>query len=142
MVPGLACAAAALLVASPFLPWFATDIGPPFAAASSSGWEATDVARIVLFLGVLVLAANAALVLDALERVVLEDRTALVLAWSATGLACGAVLLIAYRLVVLPEPAEFLSRDFGLYVAAAAAVASAALSAAGILARAPVVPRR
>ena len=142
MVPGAACVAAAAVAASPFLPWFATDIGPPFAASSSSGWEATGIARIVLVLGVLVFAANAALVLDALERIALEDRTALVLAWAATVLACVAVLLVAYRLVVLPEPAEFLSRDIGLYVAVVAAVASAALSAAGILARAPVVPRR
>ena len=39
------------------------------------------------------------------------------------GLFGSAGALVAYRMLVLPEPAEFLSRQFGLWVGLAAAAA-------------------
>ena len=38
------------------------------------------------------------------------------------GAAPSPPSLVGYRLLVMPEPAEFLSRQFGLYLAAAAAI--------------------
>ena len=38
------------------------------------------------------------------------------------GASVIAAILIGYRLFVLPEPAEFLSREIGVYLAAAGAV--------------------
>ena len=41
-----------------------------------------------------------------------------------TGTAGGALVLVGFRTLVKPEPAEFLSRQAGLYLALAAAGAA------------------
>ena len=44
------------------------------------------------------------------------------MAWAVLGASVIAGILVGYRLLVLPEPAEFLSREIGVYLAAAGAV--------------------
>jgi hypothetical protein len=141
-VPAAAAACAAVLAASPFLPWFATDIGPPFAPESTSGWEATGVARIVLGLAALALAANLLLAFEAAGRIILDARGALGLAGIAAAAGALALVLVGYRLLVLPEPAEFLARDIGLYVALGAAAGATALSVAQLPPRVATAPSR
>lgn len=140
--PVAAAACAMVLVASPFLPWFATEIGPPFAPESTSGWNGTGIAKIVLGLGVVALLASVALALEALGHVSLEDRAALSASWIATGASGAALCLVGYRLAILPEPAEFLSRAVGMYVAAGAAAGCAVLSGLQISPRAADAARR
>lgn len=117
---GLVCGAA--LVLGVLLPWYATNLGPPFSATSASGWEATTIARVALVLGV-VLAASAALtLLDARGAFPLAAHHADALAWMMVVVSAIALVLVGYRLLVMPEPAEFLSRQIGVYLAATAAV--------------------
>ena len=40
-----------------FLPWYATNLGPPFAPESVAGWEATNVAKTSVVMGVIVAVA-------------------------------------------------------------------------------------
>jgi hypothetical protein len=43
-------------------------------------------------------------------------------AWVVIAASTIAAVLVGYRLLVMPEPAEFLSRQIGVYLAAAGAV--------------------
>lgn len=117
---GVVCGVA--IVVGVLLPWYATNLGPPFSATSASGWEATGIARVALVMGVVLALASAATVLDERGALTLSQRAADALAWTMVGSAALAVGLVGYRFLVLPEPAEFLSRQFGLYLAAGAAV--------------------
>lgn len=117
---GMVCGAA--LVVGVLLPWYATNLGPPFSATSASGWEATTIARVALALGVVLVAAAVAVVLDERGAVSLSTRQADALAWTMVVAAALAAALVGYRFLVMPEPAQFLSRQFGLYLAAAASV--------------------
>lgn len=117
---GLVCGAA--LVLGVLLPWYATNLGPPFSATSASGWEATTIARVALVLGVVLAAAATLSVLDARGAFPLPAHQADALAWVMVVASAIALVLVGYRLLVMPEPAEFLSRQIGLYLAAAAAV--------------------
>jgi hypothetical protein len=117
---GLLCGVA--VVVGVLLPWYATNLGPPFSATSASGWDATSVARVALVLGVVLAAAAAAIVLEERGVVELSARQADALAWTMVVSSALAAGLVGYRFLVMPEPAEFLSRQFGLYLAAAAAI--------------------
>ena len=108
MISGIA------IVVAAFLPWYATNLGPPFAPESVAGWEATNVAKTSVVMGVIVAVASAAAAVEA--------RGGLRLGSSAGDATVIAAILIGYRLFVLPEPAEFLSRQIGVYLAAAGAV--------------------
>ncbi len=46
-----------------------------------------------------------------------------------------AAVAVGYRLLIMPEPAEFLSRQIGIYVAAAAAVGGILAGLAAIATR-------
>ena len=112
-----------LIVVAAFLPWYATNLGPPFSAESVAGWEATNVARASVFMGAVVAVASAVAALEArgglrlgplggrrgglgrARRLGHRRRSS----W-ATGSWCS------------PSPAEFLSRQIGVYLAAAGAV--------------------
>jgi hypothetical protein len=111
-----------LLVVSVFLPWYATNLGPPFSAVSASGWDATIVARLALAAGAVVLVASAALALEERGALRLSAQTGDALARGVVAAGALAVLLIAVRFVWMPDPAEFLSRQIGLYLAGAAAI--------------------
>ncbi len=111
-----------LLVVSVFLPWYATNLGPPFSAVSASGWEATIVARLALAAGAVVLVASIALALEERGALPLSVATGDALARGVVAAGVLAVLLIGVRFVWMPDPAEFLSRQIGLYLAGAAAI--------------------
>lgn len=111
-----------LLVASVFMPWYATNLGPPFSATSASGWDATAFAKIALLGGLVLLGACVLALLDERDVVPLAPRHAEWLAWAAIAGAAIALLAIAFRTIWLPEPAEFLSRQVGLYLAGACAL--------------------
>ena len=111
-----------VLVIAVFLPWYATNLGPPFSATSASGWDSTNLARVALAMGVVLAAAAAAVVLDERGVISLDPRHGDALAWVVVGAATIALVAVGYRLLVMPEPAEFLSRQIGLYLATAAAV--------------------
>jgi len=110
------------VVVGVLLPWYATNLGPPFSATSASGWSATSLAKLALVLGVVLAAAAGATVLDERGALTLSGRQADALAWTMVVASALAAGLVGYRFLVMPEPAEFLSRQFGLYLAAAAAV--------------------
>ena len=111
-----------VIVVAAFLPWYATNIGPPFAPESVAGWEATNVARASVFMGAVVAAASAVAALDARGGLRLGPSAGDGVAWAVLGASVIAGILVGYRLLVLPEPAEFLSREIGVYLAAAGAV--------------------
>jgi hypothetical protein len=114
--------AGVVLVLAVFLPWYATNIGRPFTAVSASGWESTNFARGALVAGAVLAVAAAGLVLEGRGSLGLDPRTGDRLAWIVVAAAVVATVLVAFRLVVMPAPAEFLSRQIGLYLAGAAAV--------------------
>jgi hypothetical protein len=110
------------IVVATFLPWYATNLGPPFSPTSASGWEATGLARAAAALGLVAAIAAAAAALDERGAVRLEARMAEAVSWIVVG-ACGiAAVLVGYRLLWPPEPAEFLSRQIGIYIAMVAAL--------------------
>lgn len=121
-VPGVVAIAGAFLAISVFLPWYTADVAPPFAAASSSGWDSTTMARIVFAIGVM-LAMSAGLILLDMRGILLLDAGVVgALSWLCLGLALAATALVAWRLVRPPAPAEFLARDVGLFIAQGAVV--------------------
>ena len=116
MISGIA------IVVAAFLPWYATNLGPPFAPESVAGWEATNVAKTSVVMGVIVAVAAAAAAVEARGGLRLGSSAGDAIAWAVIGASVIAAILIGYRLFVLPEPAEFLSRQIGVYLAAAGAV--------------------
>jgi hypothetical protein len=116
-------ASAALMLASVFLPWYAANLGPPASSGTASGWDATAIAKGVLGLGVIWLLMSALLLADHVDVYRVDARTAEALGWLIAGCALLAGALVAYRLFRPPEPADFLSRDIGLFLALAAAAA-------------------
>lgn len=123
-----------VLVVSVFLPWYATNLGPPFSATSATGWESTDIARIVLLAGVVLAAASVLLLLEE-QRVLRLDRVGDTLVWVVLVAAVLAAVAVGYRLLIMPEPAEFLSRQIGIYIAAVAAVGGILAGLAAIATR-------
>ena len=73
-------------------------------------------------MGVVLAASAGAAVLDERRVITLDGRTLDLLAWVVVGASAVALLAVGYRLLVMPDPAEFLSRQVGLYLAVAAAV--------------------
>jgi hypothetical protein len=120
--PAVGAVAGLVLAVAVFLPWYATNLGPPFSATSASGWQSTNLARLALVMAVVVFAAAAAAVLDERDIVALAPRHRDALAWIVVGAATIALVAVGYRLLVLPDPAEFLSRQIGLYLGTAAAI--------------------
>jgi hypothetical protein len=123
------------LAAAVFLPWYATNLGAPFTTGAASGWEWTGLARIALALAVLAAGASAALVMRDRGSLAMEPEIAVALGWATVGAHAGAFALVAYRVLVLPEPADLLSRELGLYVALLAALAGAIAGAVQLNAR-------
>lgn len=122
-----------VVVIAAFLPWYATNLGEPFSPASVSGWDSTNFARAAVIAGAVAAVAAGALALEERGSLVLEPQTAETLAWVVVGAFAVALALVGYRLLFMPEPAELLSRQIGIYVATAAAVLGV-LSGLGLLA--------
>ncbi len=110
-----------LLAVAVFLPWYAANLGEPASPESASGWTATAVAKGALVLGILWALASALLLADYFDAYRIDSRTAEALGWLVAGSALMAGGLVAFRLLKPPEPADFLTRDFGLFVSLAAA---------------------
>ncbi|MEW6583697.1 MAG: hypothetical protein AB1416_13155 [Actinomycetota bacterium] len=123
--PTLGVLAGAGMVVAVFLPWYAANIGATFTAGTSSGWDATALARVVLGLGVVVALASLLLAADARGVLALDALVASALSVLLLAGSLVAAALVAYRMLVLPEPAEFLSRQIGLWAAVAACAAGA-----------------
>jgi len=120
--PYVGAVSGAVIVVAAFLPWYALTIGRPFSPASVSGWEATNLARVAVVMGVVVAVAAGAAALDERGSVPLERRLADALGWVVLVASAVAAVAVGYRLLVMPEPAEFFTRQIGLYLAAAATV--------------------
>ncbi len=110
-----------LLAVAVFLPWYAANLGEVASPQSASGWTATTVARGALILGILWALASVVLLADYLDAYRVDSRTAEALGWFVTATALVAGGLVAFRLVQPPEPADFLTRDFGLFISLVAA---------------------
>lgn len=123
------------LVVSVFLPWYATNLGPPFSATSASGWDSTNVARGALLAGIVLAAASVALLLEEQGALRFDRRVGDTLAWVVLVVAILAAAAVGFRLVVMPEPAEFLSRQVGIFVAAASAIGGILAGLAAIATR-------
>lgn len=115
-----------LLAIAVFLPWYATNLGAPASAGSASGWSATAVAKGALGLGVLWALASALLLADYFDVYRVDSRTAEALGWFVAGTSLVAAGLVAFRLFMPPEPADFLTRDFGLFISLVAAAVGVA----------------
>ncbi len=116
----LAAVAGLLVVIGVLLPWYVTNLGPPFSPETTTGWDATGVAKAALAFGAITAVAGALSVL-ALRSRYWDPSNVSFLGWAICVTAGAALALIAYRAIVKPEPAEFLSRQAGLYLALAAA---------------------
>ena len=103
-----------------FSPWYRADLGGVFTPDTTSGWEVTWLARVVLVLAVAI--ALSAAILTADQRGAIEIRldAADRLAWVVLSCALLATILVVFRLAFPPEPAEFFARDWGLFLAVAA----------------------
>jgi len=110
-----------LLAVAVFLPWYSTNLGAPASPQSASGWAWTAIAKGVLILGIVWALASALLLADHFDKYRIDSRTAEALGWLVTGAAVLAAGLVAFRLFQPPEPADFLTRDFGLFVSLVAA---------------------
>jgi hypothetical protein len=115
-------ASGVLMIVAVFLPWFASNLGAPTSSGSVSGWSSTSVAKGVLVLAVLWMLASGLLLADEFDVFRVDSRTAEALGWFVTGCAFLAGALVMFRLLRPPEPADFLTRDFGLFIAIVAAV--------------------
>lgn len=123
----VAAASGVLMAVSVFLPWFATNLGEPTSVGTASGWASTAVAKGVLGLAIIWILAAGLLLADRFDAYRIDRRTAEALGWLIAGCAMFAGALVAFRLLRPPEPADLLSRDFGLFIAlAAAAIGTAA----------------
>jgi hypothetical protein len=118
-------ASGAALVAAVFLPWYEGNLGSPTVPGARSGWESTTVAKGVFVLAVVALIAALLIAADVADVLPLERRTAESLAWLLVASSIVAGILVGYRLARPPGPAEFLSRDIGLFLGVAAAVGGA-----------------
>ena len=122
-----------VVVIAVFLPWYATNLGEPFSPASVSGWDSTNFARGAVIAAAVATIAAVTLALEERGSVVLEPQTGEALAWVVIGAFALALILVGYRLLVMPEPADLLSRQIGLYLATVAAIIGV-LSGLGLLA--------
>lgn len=111
-----------LVTVSAFLPWYSPDIAPPLTPDSVSGWDATFAAKLMVVGAVVATIAAAVLLLDALGRMRLDAVGAAALAIvCVVGIAVAAGM-VGFRAIRIPEPADLLSRQIGLYLALAAGV--------------------
>lgn len=117
VVPAAATFCAGLVVASAVMPWYARQIGPVDSPPSLSGLDAGSFAVIAIALGAFTVVACAVLALEAAGAIAIEPPLALLLTWACLGAALAATALVAYKLVFLPEPGQFFTRDIGLWLA-------------------------
>jgi hypothetical protein len=124
-LPAVGAAAGVAMIVAALLPWYGTNLGSPFTPSTTSGWSAGPAGKAVLVLGAaatlvaLLLAADHAGALD------LDGGLRRALRLGLFGVSTLAAALACYRLLVLPRPSGFFSRELGLYVALAAGTVGA-----------------
>ena len=109
---------AALAAISTGLPWFATNIAPPFSKGTTSGLQSGIGAKIVLALMLVALFAGLCLMAASRELLRISLRAGVLLTALMLIAASAAAVIVASRLIVLPSPAGFASRQYGIYLAA------------------------
>jgi len=124
------------------LPWYTSNLAEPFTPETTTGWEATRIAQAALGLGAIVILSAAASIVVRRGGDLVDAAIETALGWIMLVASTAAALLISYRLVWLPPPEEFLSRQAGIYVALAGAVMAAMASVGEIASRDVAAPRR
>lgn len=137
VIPATIAAASVVLAVSVFLPWYTADVSPPFVPESSSGWDASAFARAAFAAAVLGLIAAGMMWLDARGFVPLDAGLVRGFAWTCLALMLLATALVAWRLIRPPGPAEFLTRDVGLFIAQASAIVALVASIGAVRPRTP-----
>lgn len=128
----LALVGGVLLVIAPFLDWYSVSAeveGITLVSIGGSGWDTTDVAKLVFVIGLVVLAVVAIELFAANITLPVAASTVLL------GLGGLAALLVLYRIVDIPGDTEGLDgvdigRSFGLFLAL---IAAGLVAAAGYL---------
>ncbi len=109
---------AALAAISTGLPWFATNIAPSGSKGTTSGLESGIGAKLVLALMLVALFGGLCLLAASRELLRIGFRAGVILTAVMLITATAAAAIVAYRLIVLPSPAGFASRQYGIYLAA------------------------
>jgi hypothetical protein len=128
-VSSVGVAAGALMIAAALLPWYGTNLGSPFTPETTSGWSAGPAGKAVLGLGIAATLVALALLADHAGALWLEGGVRRALALGLLGLSALGGALACYRLLVLPRPSGFFSRELGLYLALAAGAVGALVGA-------------
>lgn len=136
-VPATIAASSLVLAISVFLPWYTADVSPPFVPESSSGWDASVLARAAFAAAVITLIASGLMWLDVRGFVPLDAGLVRGFAWTCLVLMLLATALVAWRLIRPPGPAEFLARDVGLFIAQASAIVALVASIGAVRPRTP-----
>ena len=124
-LPAIGVAAGAAMIVAALLPWYGTNLGSPFTPSTTSGWSAGPAGKAVLGVGIAATLVSLLLAADHAGALELSGRARHVLRIGLLGLSALAAALACYRLLVLPRPSGFFSREVGLYVALAAGAAGA-----------------
>lgn len=133
--PVLGVIAGVGLVVAVFLPWYSPTIAEPFQPQTASGWDVSTLAKMALVLGVVVVLSSLVLAADSRGMVPLDAGFAAAL--GAVLLAASVVAggLVVYRLLVLPDPSDFLRREIGLWIGVVAAAAGTVAGLSQLAAR-------
>jgi hypothetical protein len=119
----LTIASAVMVCAATFLPWYQTAIGPLAAPDTSSGWDATEWAKLAVAAAAIYALCAAVIALDIRGQIALHGPVRRLLAGIALGAGVVVCAAILYRLAVSPDPAVGATREFGLILASLAGVA-------------------
>ncbi len=114
---------AALTILAVFLPWYRPNLGGPLELDPATGWSATSVGKAALFVAVIWLLAAGLSLMEQVSPGRLDRVTLNLMGWLVTVCALICTTLTTYRFLRPPPPADFLTRDFGLFLAIAASVA-------------------
>jgi hypothetical protein len=133
--PALGVLAGVGLVIAVFLPWYSPTIAEPFAPQSVSGWEVSTLAKLALVLGVVMVLSGLILAADARGMVPLDAGVAAALGAVLLAASVIAGTLVAYRLLVLPDPSEDLRRMIGLWTGVVAAAVGTVAGVSQLAAR-------
>jgi len=118
----IAIGTAIAVIVSVFLPWFRTNLGAPSEPGRMSGWAASSVGKGAVFVAALWLLAAALSFMEQVSPGRIDRATVNLLGWLVMLCAAVTFVLVSLRLVRPPHPAEFLSRDYGLFIAVAASL--------------------
>jgi len=136
VAPALGVLGGAGMILAVFLDWYRADIGPAFTPSSVSGWDATAAAKALFALGIVTTLASLVVAADLRGVVEVDPVLTVALSWVMLAASLAGTCLVAARLVWLPEPAEFLSRQVGLWAGLGAGLLGTLAGAGALAARA------